>query len=53
MSYNADMAARYQAAKTRLRRFEEAGPPEKVAREQHVSMRLTGGWSHRQARRGL
>lgn len=30
------MASRYRAAQTRLRRFEDAGPPEKVAREQNV-----------------
>ena len=48
-SYNADMAARYQAARTRMRRFEEAGPPEKVAHEQHVTMRLTGGRTAKRA----
>jgi ATPase subunit of ABC transporter with duplicated ATPase domains len=48
-AYNADMAARYQAARTRLRRFEEAGPPEKVAHEQHVTMRLTGGRTAKRA----
>ncbi|GGK56903.1 ABC-F family ATP-binding cassette domain-containing protein [Ornithinimicrobium pekingense] len=48
-AYNADMAARYQAAQTRLRRFEEAGPPEKVAAEQHVTMRLTGGRTAKRA----
>ncbi|WP_122263505.1 ABC-F family ATP-binding cassette domain-containing protein [Ornithinimicrobium cerasi] len=48
-SYNADMAARYQAAQTRLRRFEEAGPPEKVARDQNVTMRLTGGRTAKRA----
>ena len=42
-AYNSDMAARYQAAQTRLQRFEDAGPPEKVTREQNVRMRLTGG----------
>ena len=47
--YNDLMAGRYQAAKTRLRRFEEAGPPEKVAREQHVRMRLTGGRTAKRA----
>ena len=48
-AYNADMAARYQAARTRLRRFEEAGPPEKVAHEQNVRMRLTGGRTAKRA----
>ncbi|MGC5585298.1 ABC-F family ATP-binding cassette domain-containing protein [Ornithinimicrobium sp. W1679] len=47
--YNDLMAGRYQAARTRLRRFEEAGPPEKVAREQHVTMRLTGGRTAKRA----
>ncbi|EWT05272.1 ABC transporter [Intrasporangium chromatireducens Q5-1] len=42
-AYNSDMAARYQAAQTRLRRFEEAGPPEAVPMRQQVRMRLTGG----------
>ncbi|GAB3294723.1 ATP-binding cassette domain-containing protein [Epidermidibacterium keratini] len=42
-AYNSDMAARYRAAQTRLRRFEDAGPPQAVPREQQVSMRLTGG----------
>jgi ATPase subunit of ABC transporter with duplicated ATPase domains len=42
-AYNSDMAARYHAAQTRLKRFEDAGPPEVVAREQNVRMRLRGG----------
>ncbi len=41
-SYNADMASRLQAAVTRLRRFEEAGPPELPPRDQHVRIRLRG-----------
>ena len=48
-SYNADMASQYQAAKTRLRRFEEAGPPEAVAIAQHVTMRLQGGRTAKRA----
>lgn len=48
-AYNSDMAARYQAAQTRLRRFEEAGPPEQTAREQNVTMRLTGGRTAKRA----
>lgn len=48
-AYNSDMAARYQAAQTRLRRFEDAGPPEKVARDQNVRMRLTGGRTAKRA----
>ena len=35
--------AEYQAAKTRLAKFEEAGPPEECPREQNVRMRLKGG----------
>ncbi|MBO0847246.1 MAG: ABC-F family ATP-binding cassette domain-containing protein [Nocardioides sp.] len=42
-AYNSDMASRYQAAQTRLRKFEEAGPPTEQPREQQVSMRLKGG----------
>ncbi|UYM03806.1 ABC-F family ATP-binding cassette domain-containing protein [Solicola gregarius] len=48
-AYNSDMAARYQAAQTRLRKFEEAGPPEAIPREQKVSMRLTGGRTGKRA----
>ncbi len=42
-AYNSDMASRLQAAVTRLRWFEEAGPPEASPREQQVRMRLRGG----------
>ncbi|WP_110183165.1 ABC-F family ATP-binding cassette domain-containing protein [Nocardioides solisilvae] len=42
-AYNSDMASRYQAAQTRLRRFEDAGPPTEQPREQQVVMRLRGG----------
>lgn len=42
-AYNSDMASRYQAARTRLRRFEEAGPPQEPPREQDIRMRLRGG----------
>ncbi len=48
-AYNADMAARLQAAETRLRRFEEAGPPEAVPPPQNVRMRLTGGRTAKRA----
>jgi ATPase subunit of ABC transporter with duplicated ATPase domains len=41
-AYNDGMASRYQAALTRLRMFEEAGPPQAVPREQDVRMRLRG-----------
>jgi ATPase subunit of ABC transporter with duplicated ATPase domains len=42
-AYNDGLASRYQAAQTRLRKFEEAGPPIEQPREQQVNMRLTGG----------
>ncbi|WP_121183120.1 ATP-binding cassette domain-containing protein [Nocardiopsis sp. Huas11] len=48
-AYNSDMASRYQSARTRLRRFEDAGPPEKQPREQHLRMRLRGGRTGRRA----
>ena len=48
-SYNADMASRLQAAVTRLRRFEEAGPPELPPRDQNVRMRLRGGRTGKRA----
>jgi ATPase subunit of ABC transporter with duplicated ATPase domains len=38
-----DMASRYHAAQTRLRRFEDAGPPQEPPREQDIRMRLQGG----------
>jgi ATPase subunit of ABC transporter with duplicated ATPase domains len=37
------MASRYQAAVTRLRKFEEAGPPAERPRRQDVRIRLRGG----------
>ena len=37
------MAARYKAAQTRLRKFEEAGPPPLPPREERVRPRLRGG----------
>ncbi|UNX54332.1 ATP-binding cassette domain-containing protein [Georgenia sp. TF02-10] len=48
-AYNADMASRLQAARTRLARFEEVGPPEVVAAEQHVQVRLRGGRTGKRA----
>jgi ATPase subunit of ABC transporter with duplicated ATPase domains len=38
-----EMASRYQAAKTRLLKFEEAGPPPEPPRKQDIRMRLRGG----------
>ena len=48
-AYNSDMAARYHAAQTRLRKFEEAGPPEAIPREQDVRMRLAGARTAKRA----
>jgi ATPase subunit of ABC transporter with duplicated ATPase domains len=48
-AYNDGMASRYHAAQTRLRKFEQAGPPEKLPREQHVRMRLRGSRSGKRA----
>jgi ATPase subunit of ABC transporter with duplicated ATPase domains len=48
-AYNSDMASRLQAAVTRLRRFEEEGPPEQAPREQNVKMRLRGGRTGKRA----
>ena len=48
-AYNSDMATRYQSARTRLRRFEEAGPPERLPREQNLRMRLRGGRTGKRA----
>ncbi|SDS16132.1 ATPase components of ABC transporters with duplicated ATPase domains [Brevibacterium siliguriense] len=42
-AYNSDMTSRYRAAQTRLERFETAGPPEAIPREQNLGMRLRGG----------
>ncbi|MHB1068044.1 MAG: ABC-F family ATP-binding cassette domain-containing protein [Candidatus Nanopelagicales bacterium] len=48
-TYNDGMASRYQAAQTRLRKFEEAGPPIAVPRQQNVRMRLAGGRTAKRA----
>jgi ATPase subunit of ABC transporter with duplicated ATPase domains len=37
------MASRYAAAQTRLRKYEEAGPPPEPPRKQDIKMRLHGG----------
>ncbi len=47
--FNDGMASRYQAAQTRLRKFEEAGPPIAAPREQSVRMRLAGGRTAKRA----
>ena len=47
--FNDGMASRYQAAVTRLAKFEEAGPPIAVPRDQKVTMRLGGGRTAKRA----
>ena len=46
---NPKFASRYQAAQTRLRMFEEAGPPQERPREQNLAMRLRGSRTGRRA----
>jgi ATPase subunit of ABC transporter with duplicated ATPase domains len=48
-AYNDGMASRYQAAQTRLRMFDEAGPPEAIPLEQNVKMRLRGSRTGKRA----
>jgi ATPase subunit of ABC transporter with duplicated ATPase domains len=48
-AYNDGLASQYKAAQTRLRKFEEAGPPIEQPREQQVSMRLSGGRTGKRA----
>ena len=47
--YNDGLASQYKAAQTRLRKFEEAGPPTGQPREQSVKMRLSGGRTGKRA----
>lgn len=47
--YNDGLASQYRAAQTRLRKFEEAGPPQALPREQQVKMRLKGGRTGKRA----
>jgi ATPase subunit of ABC transporter with duplicated ATPase domains len=47
--FNDGIASRYQAAVTRLAKFEEAGPPTAIPREQKVNMRLKGGRTAKRA----
>ncbi|MGN6574983.1 MAG: ABC-F family ATP-binding cassette domain-containing protein, partial [Nocardioides sp.] len=47
--YNDGLASQYKAAQTRLRKFEEAGPPTAQPREQQVKMRLKGGRTGKRA----
>lgn len=46
---NDGFASRYRAAQTRLRKFEEAGPPQLRPLEQNLSLRLTGSRTGRRA----
>jgi ATPase subunit of ABC transporter with duplicated ATPase domains len=48
-AYNAGMASRYQAAVTRLERFERIGPPEALPLVQNLRMRLDGGRTAKRA----
>ena len=48
-AYNDGLASRYQAAQTRLRKFEEAGPPQLRPKEQDIRMRLAGGRTGKRA----
>src|SRR4051795_2955460 len=48
-AYNDGLASRYQAALTRLKRFEDAGPPLETPGEQNVAMRLRGGRTGKRA----
>jgi ATPase subunit of ABC transporter with duplicated ATPase domains len=47
--YNDGLASQYKAAQTRLRKFEEAGPPVAQPRKQSVKMRLKGGRTGKRA----
>jgi ATPase subunit of ABC transporter with duplicated ATPase domains len=44
-----EMASRYHAAQTRLRKFEEIGPPPEPPRKQDITMRLRGGRTGKRA----
>ncbi|MBB2985943.1 ABC-F family ATP-binding cassette domain-containing protein [Terracoccus luteus] len=48
-AYNDGLASRYQAAQTRLAKFEQAGPPEETPQTQKVRMRLAGGRTAKRA----
>ena len=48
-AYNDGLASRYQAAQTRLRKFEEAGPPPLPPKDQAIRMRLRGGRTGKRA----
>ncbi|MEV5828137.1 ATP-binding cassette domain-containing protein [Spirillospora sp. NPDC052242] len=46
---NDAVASSYQAARTRLQRFEDAGPPRSAPKDQNVRMRLRGGRTGKRA----
>jgi sulfate-transporting ATPase len=48
-AYNDGLASRLQAAQTRLRKFEEAGPPPAPPKEQDIRIRLSGGRTAKRA----
>jgi sulfate-transporting ATPase len=48
-AFNDGLASRYQAAQTRLRKFEEAGPPPVPPKEQSLRMNLRGGRTGKRA----
>lgn len=48
-AYNDGLASRYQAAQTRLKKFEEAGPPPTPPKDQDIRMRLSGGRTGKRA----
>ncbi|MEV4345527.1 ATP-binding cassette domain-containing protein [Actinoplanes sp. NPDC049596] len=48
-TFNDGMASRYQAAQTRLRKFEEAGPPPLPPKDQSLKMNLRGGRTAKRA----
>ena len=48
-AYNDGLASRYQAAQTRLRKFEEAGPPPLPPKDQSLRMNLRGGRTGKRA----
>ncbi|WP_433828345.1 ATP-binding cassette domain-containing protein [Actinoplanes sp. CA-015351] len=47
--FNDGLASRYQAAQTRLRKFEEGGPPPLPPKDQSVRMNLRGGRTGKRA----
>ncbi|MFI5839872.1 ABC-F family ATP-binding cassette domain-containing protein [Catenuloplanes sp. NPDC051500] len=48
-AFNDGLASRYQAAQTRLRKFEEAGAPPLPPKDQDIAMRLGGGRTGKRA----